>query len=96
VLLDSAKISRIADGVAGLSARFDAMTSRKDASITPSEYKRLVKAKNDAQAELAALYKTAEKNGCAGLNFRNLEANYTTASNELAAAQVKMSKGWKG
>jgi hypothetical protein len=45
-LLDSAKISRIADAVGGLSARFDALTSRKDASITPSEYKRLVKTKN--------------------------------------------------
>lgn len=91
-MLDSAKISRIADAVDGLAARFDAMTSRTDASITPSQYKLLVRRKNDAQAALADLYKTAEKSGYAGLNFRNLEAEYTAASNALAAAQTQMSK----
>jgi hypothetical protein len=95
MLLDSAKLSRIADGVGRLAARFDAMTSRQDASVSPSEYKRLVKNRDEAKETLIA-WQERISSGERGLNLRNVEANYTKASNELAAAQVKMSKkGWE-
>jgi len=52
-----------------------------------------VKNRDEAKSALAALHAKAEKSGYLGLNFRNLEADYSRASQELAAAQTKMSKG---
>jgi hypothetical protein len=64
--------------VAKLSARFDAL-------VAPSEYKKLIKNRDDAKAALVALQKK-------GLSFRNVEAQYTRASKALAAAQMKMTE----
>jgi hypothetical protein len=91
-MIDCTKLSAVADAVDCLARRFDALCARKDAAGAPSEYKRLVKARDDAKAALTDLYRRAAT-GEKGLNFRNLEADYTRASNALAAAQVKMSRG---
>jgi hypothetical protein len=92
--LDHDKLTRLADGVAGLARRFDAMMARQDASVSPSEYKRLVKNRDEALETLTA-YRERIASGERGLSLSHVEANYTKASNELAVAQVKMSKGWK-
>jgi hypothetical protein len=60
--------------------------------VTPSEYKKLVKDHDAAKAALLALQKKAEEGGYLGLNFRNVEAEYTRASKALAAAQMKMTE----
>ena len=91
-MIDSAKLDAIANEVERVAARFDALCARRDAAVAPSEYKRLVQARDEAKAALADLYRRAAT-GEMGLNFRNLEADYTRASNALAAAQVKMSRG---
>jgi hypothetical protein len=83
--LDCDKLTRLADGVDRLVARFDAM-------VAPSEYKKLVKDRDAAKAALVALQRKAEESGYAGLNFRNVEAEYTRASKALAAAQMKMTE----
>ncbi len=64
-------------------------SARTDAIVSPPEYKRLVKARDNAKSALTALYQR-QAAGEKGLNFRNLEADYTMASNALAAAQMKM------
>ena len=89
--LDSSKIARLMDGVNCISQRFDAMCA-KDAAVTPSEYKALIKERDKAKAALAAAYEKAKTHRYAGLNFRNLEETYTRASAALAKAQIEMSK----
>ena len=61
--------------------------------FTPHELQGMMKveARDDAKAALAELYRRAAT-GERGLNFRNLEAD-TRASEVLAAAQIKMSRG---
>jgi len=86
MLLDSDKLSRLADGVGRLAARFDAVISK-------SEYKTLVRERDEARQELID-FTEANKNG-ATWNLGVFEKKYTAACNALAAAQVKMSKGWE-
>jgi hypothetical protein len=90
--IDADCVSRIADAVGALSRRFDAIVSRKDAEVSPSEYKRLVKERDEAKQQLID-FTEAVKNG-ANWNLGVFEKKYTAASQALANAQVKMSKGW--
>jgi len=50
-----------------------------------------VKNRDEAKETLIA-WQERIASGERGLNLRNVEANYTKASNELAAAQVKIPK----
>jgi hypothetical protein len=90
--IDADCISRITDAVGALSRRFDAIVARKDAEVSPSEYKRLVKERDEAQQQLIDFSEAVKKG--ANWNLGVFEKKYTAASEALAKAQVKMSKGW--
>jgi hypothetical protein len=83
VLLDSAKLTRLADDVERLAARFDAVMSK-------SEYKNLVRERDEARQQLVD-FTEANKNG-ATWNLGVFEKKYTYASERLAKAQVEMTK----
>jgi hypothetical protein len=87
--IDSVKINRLADSVNSLTSRFDAM-ARKDAKVSPSEYKALVKARDEALQDLID-FREANANG-ATWNLGVFERKYTAACNALANAQIEMSK----
>jgi hypothetical protein len=87
--LDCDKINRIADGVGKLSARFDAIVV-KDAAISISEYKRLVREREEAKQQLID-WTEAQQRG-ERVNLTIFEKKYTATSEALAAAQMKMTE----
>jgi hypothetical protein len=81
--MDHNKLARIADGVDKLAARFDAVMSK-------SEYKKLVRDRDEALYDLKTFIE-ANKNG-QNWNLGVFEKKYTAACQKLASAQVEMSK----